>query len=54
MEKKSIYDLKLNELIQIDTFTDVRRVPGGWMYEYVYHENSEILSSSCVFVPYNE
>lgn len=32
MTEKSIYDLGLHETLEIDKNTQVRRVPGGWIY----------------------
>lgn len=41
---KSIYDLKLHEVLHWDSF-GVIRVPGGWLYGEL---------SSLVFVPFND
>ena len=29
---KSVYDLKLHEMLALEDGTQVRRVPGGWIY----------------------
>lgn len=62
MNEKSIYDLKLNEQIKIDSNLSILRVPGGWIYEYARQTANitgranveKSLAVSCVFVPYNE
>jgi hypothetical protein len=43
---KDIYSLKMNEAVNIDDFTRVRRVPSGWIYT---NYDKEVTS---VFVPY--
>jgi hypothetical protein len=49
-ENKSIYDLKLHEVLCVKTdddyVTHIVRVPGGWLYLYGF-------SKSSVFVPFN-
>lgn len=47
---KTIYELDLNEQIEIDNYEYVRRVPGGWIYKTVDAE----VGTSIVFVPFNE
>jgi len=67
MDEKTIYDLQLNEVITIEQtttgFTEVRKVPGGWIYTTVnYHKQNRISMSSpldgyaqsSVFVPFKE
>lgn len=49
---KSIYDLKLNEETIVDNFTQVKRVPGGWIYSSFFVGETQFNGSS-VFVPYN-
>lgn len=48
MEKRNIYDLKLHEELFIEDNNEsgvwVRRVPGGWLYNY----------EDPVFVPFND
>ena len=55
-DEKNIYTLKLNESVKIDHFTEVTRVPNGWIYsiytDYSSHEG--IYNISSVFVPYSE
>ena len=52
-EPKSVYDLKLHEVVQISgnepNCTKVMRVPGGWVYRM---DRDKI--TSCVFVPHDE
>lgn len=52
-EKKSIYDLELNEtLVSCDYI--IRRVPGGWVYtEYDGANSQNICIMSSVFVPFH-
>ena len=52
---KSIYNMKLHETITIDTFLDILRVPGGWIY-FTYHENGStgiLDTTTSTFVPFN-
>jgi len=57
---KSVYDLKLHEVLVLEDGTEVRRVPGGWIYtrfelKQVMMPNaewSEELIPTSVFVPY--
>ena len=48
-----IYKMKLHDEITIDTYNQVQRVPGGWIYktECKCAEDGWMISS--VFVPYN-
>lgn len=49
-ERKSMYDLKLNEEMELaEDYCWIRRVPGGWIYEY---EKPGNYSVAAVFVPY--
>lgn len=50
-ENKTIYDLKLHEMIEINTHLEITRVPGGWMYTYI---DLSLENSRGVFVPYND
>ena len=45
---EEIYKLKLHESVALNSFMDVIRVPGGWIYDY--HVNDVY---STVFVPFN-
>lgn len=51
-----LYLMKLHEKISLDNNNTVLRVPGGWIY-YNYidapRENSQLLTSTAVFVPFN-
>ena len=48
---ESIYDLKLNEVAEVEKDSCwVRRVPGGWIYEY----EGEGYTVAAVFVPFVE
>ena len=56
MEKKTIYNLKLHEVMQITTKDEdsrsittylVTRVPGGWIYTMHYNPDSTM------FIPWN-
>ena len=53
MEKNSIYNLKLHELIIIDEEFSVRRVPGGWIYYELDIHNIKYTVLHTTFVPYN-
>ena len=48
-EDKSIYDLELNEATRVDAGLWVRRVPGGWIYEYAKKKE---YYAAMVFVPF--
>ena len=51
MEEKTIYDLKLHEILRVDTeyvYWVVTRVPGGWLYRP--SGNEEFIF---IFVPWN-
>jgi len=41
---KSVYDLKLHEVIALEDGTEVRRVPGGWIYTRL--QLNQVLSPS--------
>jgi hypothetical protein len=47
MTEKTIYELKLHEIIEAVEGLWVRRVPGGWIY-------TEPEPDSSVFVPYTK
>ena len=62
---KEIYDLKLNEIVQVDGHemngyahsVNVRRVPGGWIYTTVIRigeSTNQDITTTSVFVPYSE
>jgi len=48
---KSVYDLKLHEEVWLDNYTVVKRVPGGWIYQFRFPppEGCDI----GVFVPFD-
>ena len=46
---KDIYDLELHETTNIGMFTEVLRVPGGWIYTI-----SSGITTSSVFIPYSQ
>ena len=47
---ENMYEMKLHDEIQ-ESFTKIRRVPGGWVYtEFTEHEDYTLSST---FVPYN-
>ena len=51
----TIYDLGLNEVLIINKFTHVLRVPGGWIYNtYIGTEASVYKPAGSVFVPFDE
>lgn len=55
---KTIYDLKLNEVLMIDDYCIYRRVPGGWVvtiYTRImdsWGKELELIQSAA-FVPFN-
>ncbi len=55
-QKEQLYMMKLHEKIGLDNKYTVLRVPGGWIY-YNHidapEENSQLLTSTAVFVPLN-
>lgn len=51
--KTSMYDLKINEYIELSETTSVRRVPGGWIYR-TSAWCGESISVHQVFVPLNK
>lgn len=52
-ESEAIYNLSLHEKCYLDEETMVRRVPGGWIYTYMYIAPQLISSVTSVFVPFN-
>jgi hypothetical protein len=48
---QDIYSLKMNEIVELDDTTSVRRVPNGWIY--TQHEYAQGSMGMC-FVPYSE
>ncbi len=55
-QEKRLYLMKLHEKIRLDNNNTVLRIPGGWIY-YNHidelRENSKLLASTAVFVPFN-
>ena len=55
-QEKRLYLMKLHEKISLYNNNTVLRVPGGWIY-YNHidtpRENSQLLASIAVFVPFN-
>lgn len=49
---KTIYDLKLHEILNIQLDKIVTRVPGGWIY-CIPNNNEQNITYNSVFVPYN-
>jgi len=45
---KSIFELKLHEELELDTYFYVTRVPGGWIYT-----DNKYDTTTSVFVPYS-
>lgn len=50
-EKFILHQMQFNEFRWIDGNIGVRRVPGGWIYEYMEYEGGIL---TAVFVPFNE
>ena len=48
---KLIYDLDLHEIMGINDYVEVMRVPGGWLYMTFSNQND--VTNTCVFVSYN-
>ncbi len=48
-QEKTIYDLLLHECVSVDESLRIRRVPGGWNYEYMVGEHISIQ-----YVPFNK
>lgn len=44
-----LHKMELNDLVILDRGVSIRRVPGGWLYEYQYTNDT-----TAVFVPWNE
>ena len=42
---QDLYNMQLNEVIYMD-YVNIRRVPGGWIYEYKHMD-------AAVFVPFH-
>jgi hypothetical protein len=55
LESNTIWDLDMHESMFLDKFTQVQRVPGGWLY-HTLHLNSTTfqrdINGSATFVPY--
>jgi hypothetical protein len=55
-QEKQFYTMKLHEKISLDNNNTVLRIPGGWIYYNHIDapgENSQLLASTAVFVPFN-
>lgn len=61
IDAKDLYSMKLHELVDLDGYARIRRVPGGWIYHFIdqmaiegpsgaYSEN---FITNNVFVPFN-
>jgi len=45
----NIYTMKLHETVEVDTFTQILRVPGGWIYNtFTENGGSYVVSSTFV------
>jgi len=51
---KDIYELALHEATQVDRFTTIKRVPGGWIYEMTYQNGEESYGYNSVFIPFSD
>ena len=51
---KTIYELDLHEILRIDKFNIVMRVPNGWNYRTTAMSTSGYITTSATFVPYNK
>lgn len=49
---KTIYDLEFHGIINIGNYTEVMRVPGGWLYKM--YDSQTGFDAIITFVPYNE
>jgi len=49
--EKTIYDLRLHEILRVDKSVYVTRVPGGWIYHFWDFLDK---MDSMVFVPLND
>jgi hypothetical protein len=49
-----IYSLKMNEIVELDDTTSVRRVPNGWIYTQHEYGHADAGSMGMCFVPYSE
>jgi hypothetical protein len=53
--KNTIYDLKLHHSMYLDKFTQVQRVPGGWLYHKLHLASTDLqkaLTDTTTFVPW--
>ena len=51
---KTIYELDLHEILRIDKFNIVMRVPNGWNYRTTAMSTSGYITTSATFVPYHK
>jgi hypothetical protein len=51
MSEPSIYEMHLHQTMKLTNYSDVMRVPGGWVYSQ--WEDGEASNISQVFVPFN-
>jgi hypothetical protein len=55
--KKTIYDLELHEVLEVDRYLTYRRVPGGWIVTVATATatNGSIIATTAMFLTfYNE
>ena len=51
-KKNEIYNLELHDSCEINDYTCVNRVPGGWIYESFDPNDTDQKAITAVFVPY--
>ena len=54
MPEIDIYNMGLHENQQINDYTSVFRVPGGWLYRNTFWDDESRVTVSTSFVPFNK
>lgn len=54
MPEVNLYKMKLHEVHQINDYTSVFRVPGGWLYRNTFWDEESRTYISTTFVPFSK
>ena len=51
---KELYEMKLHDTLNVGDYTEVLRVPGGWIYQYNVPDHTGIFACTRQFVPFSD
>lgn len=54
MKDQELYSMKMHQVKELDAYTVVRRVPGGWIYTSEFEDMNAAWHVNSTFVPYIE